>query len=69
MTEWIVNQDVEYMSQKQLRQIQLARLNRKDASGSKSTDIYQNGNARIVNDRYTGEIEYHENTEKDGDDV
>ena len=67
MTEWIVNQDVEYMSQKQLRQIQLARLNRKDASGSKSTDIYQNGNARIVNDRYSGEIEYHENTEKDGD--
>ena len=51
MTEWIVNQDVEYMNQKQLRQIQLARLNRKDASGSKSTDIYQNGNARIVNDR------------------
>ena len=69
MTEWIVNQDVEYMSQKQLRQIQLARLNRKDASGSKSTDIYQNGNSRIVNDRYSGEIEYHENTEKDGDDI
>ena len=42
---WIVNQKVEYMSQKQLRQIQLAIMNRKDASGN-SLPSYQNGNSR-----------------------
>lgn len=39
--QWIVNQKIEYMSQKQLRQIQLALLQTNNTNG----EHYNNGNA------------------------
>ena len=69
---WLVNKKVEYLSEKQMRRIQIAMMDfyidKKDNNKIKYQH-YPNGNSRMVKDQYTTTITFVENTDRDGDDV
>ena len=68
---WLVNKKVEYLSEKQMRQIQIAMMDFYYDSDKNSITYhhYPNGNSRIVKPDYQTRITYVENTDRDGDDV
>ena len=68
---WLVNKKVEYLSEKQMRQIQIAMMDFyfDDTKKSITYHHYPNGNSRIVNPDSKIIITYVENTDRDGDDV
>ena len=66
---WLVNKKVEYLSEKQMRQIQIAMMDFYIDKNSITYHHYPNGNSRIVNPDYKTRITYVENTDRDGDDV
>ena len=68
---WLVNKKVEYLSEKQMRTIQIAMMdfyydNTKNAI---TYHHYPNGNSKKVDSSYLPTITYVENTDRDGDDV
>ena len=68
---WLVNKKVEYLSEKQMRQIQIAMMDFyfDDTKKSITYHHYPNGNSRMVKPNYKTRITYVENTDRDGDDV
>ena len=66
---WLVNKKVEYLSEKQMRQIQIAMMDFYIDNNSITYRHYPNGNSRIVKPDYQTRITYVENTDRDGDDV
>ena len=68
---WLVNKKVEYLSEKQMRQIQIAMMDFYYDSDNNSITYrhYPNGNSRIVKPNPKTIITYVENTDRDGDDV
>ena len=68
---WLVNKKVEYLSEKQMRQIQIAMMDFDFDDTEKFITYrhYPNGNSRIVKPDYQTRITYVENTDRDGDDV
>ena len=66
---WLVNKKVEYLSEKQMRQIQIAMMDFYIDKNSITYHHYPNGNSRIVKPDYKTRITYVENTDRDGDDV
>ena len=68
---WLVNKKVEYLSEKQMRQIQIAMMDFSYDSHQNSITYhhYPNGNSRIVKPNPKTIITYVENTDRDGDDV
>ena len=68
---WLVNKKVEYLSEKQMRQIQIAMMDFyfDDTEKSITYHHYPNGNSRIVKPNPKTIITYVENTDRDGDDV
>ena len=66
---WLVNKKVEYLSEKQMRQIQIAMMDFYIDKNSITYHHYPNGNSRIVKHNPKTIITYVENTDRDGDDV
>ena len=66
---WLVNKKVEYLSEKQMRQIQIAMMDFYIDKNSITYHHYPNGNSRSVKPNYETRITYVENTDRDGDDV
>ena len=67
---WLVNKKVEYLSEKQMRGIQIAMMDFEITPNGVKYNHYPNGNSRKVNDNYSFEkAEYIDNTDRDGDDV